>query len=852
VSILSNDPAPASRKEAALAYAARGWRVLPIEPRGKKPLANLVPHGCHDATTDTKMIKRWWTAHPDANVGIACGAESGLWVLDLDGLAGIAEFNKWAAEHGEPLPTRTVSTPGGGLHLFYCWPTDRAVGNRARIGGKPVDVRGTGGYIVAPPSVGPAGRAYTAEHDAPIADAPEWLLDRVAPLDPPPAPVPAPSPPPPSRPLHAAADLDRRIRAYLSACPPAVSGSGGHNQTYTVACALVHGFGLSAAEALAYLAEWNQTCTPPWSEKELTHKLGDAETKGSPPPGKHRGYLRDESPSVTPMTRMGHRAPAVPAPPPKRMIPTRPWRPFPIEALPRVAQALVIEGSAAIGVDPAFFAVPLLAILAGAVGNARRLRITKTWLEPSVIWSALVADSGDGKSPVLRTILAPIEAYQSDRFREHKERLVTFDADMLLHIKRLDEWKRDKRGTRPPIAPQAPTAERLLVGDVTIEKLLALLSENPRGLLLVLDELAGWWGGHDRYRNKGGVDVPAWLSLYDAGSATVDRQKGGTIHVQRGAVSVTGGIQPAVLARVLTAAHREAGLAARFLFVKPPTSPQLFSEAEIGEKTLGDYSDVLTRLRELPVDVDHDGGLRPIVLDLTPPAKAAWKEFHNPWAVTQHGSSGDIKAAMAKLKGIAARLALIHHVFTYASAGLDDRVPVGVESIQAGTDLAGWFLNETERVYTLLSESPEERELRRLSEKIEKHGGVISARELARSNNRRYRTVEDALVDMRRLADAGLGNLSIETPTAGGHAHPVFRLHDARRMTLDLGTEDADPAPLHDTRNADPSNSKETGASVVQSVRRAEDATETTTEPNTPAGKASVVQAGEDREVFRL
>jgi len=70
--------------------------------------------------------------------------------------------------------------------------------------------------------------------------------------------------------------LVERARRYLMKCPPAVSGQGGHNTTFRMACVLVHGFSLPAQDALTVLQEWNRTCQPPWSESELRHKVASA------------------------------------------------------------------------------------------------------------------------------------------------------------------------------------------------------------------------------------------------------------------------------------------------------------------------------------------------------------------------------------------------------------------------------------------------------------------------------------------------------------------------------------------------------------------------------------------------
>ena len=79
-----------------------------------------------------------------------------------------------------------------------------------------------------------------------------------------------------------------RARRYLLTLPPAVSGQRGHDTTFHAACVLVKGFGLDRETALGLLREFNQRCRPPWSEKELRHKVEDADRT---PDSRARGYL---------------------------------------------------------------------------------------------------------------------------------------------------------------------------------------------------------------------------------------------------------------------------------------------------------------------------------------------------------------------------------------------------------------------------------------------------------------------------------------------------------------------------------------------------------------------------------
>ncbi len=100
-----------------------------------------------------------------------------------------------------------------------------------------------------------------------------------------------------------------RARNYIDSIPGAVSGAGGHPTTFHVACVLVHGFALGEAESLGLMLQWNTTCEPPWSERELIHKLSDAGKASHATP---RGHLLGGN-AIPPPSRSGRIA-SVPSP----------------------------------------------------------------------------------------------------------------------------------------------------------------------------------------------------------------------------------------------------------------------------------------------------------------------------------------------------------------------------------------------------------------------------------------------------------------------------------------------------------------------------------------------------------
>jgi hypothetical protein len=166
--------------EAALGYAERGWTVFPLNPGGKTPLGKPAPHWREDASTDPEVIRAWWTAEPEGNIGLPTGGAFD--VLDVDGPEALERLEVWSVDRpGDDVEGPTVATPRG-WH-GYVAPTGR--GNAVNLGGLAgIDWRGRGGYVVAPPSVKEdggtwswmAGTPQDLGPDTPIIPAPDWVL----------------------------------------------------------------------------------------------------------------------------------------------------------------------------------------------------------------------------------------------------------------------------------------------------------------------------------------------------------------------------------------------------------------------------------------------------------------------------------------------------------------------------------------------------------------------------------------------------------------------------------------------------------------------------------------------------
>jgi hypothetical protein len=169
--------------EAARRYASKGLAVFPLRPRSKEPYGDdkffRTVGGYKCATRDPPLIDFWWGRQPEANIGIATGSVSGMWVLDLDDDDDEAWLRRQEAEHGA-LPPTVVAITGKGRHLYFRYPLGVDVRNIQDRDDFP-DVRGNGGYVLAPPSVHPSGRRYAWSVDSgdSFEDAPGWLIEAV-------------------------------------------------------------------------------------------------------------------------------------------------------------------------------------------------------------------------------------------------------------------------------------------------------------------------------------------------------------------------------------------------------------------------------------------------------------------------------------------------------------------------------------------------------------------------------------------------------------------------------------------------------------------------------------------------
>ena len=239
----------------ALKYANSGLSVFPIKPRGKKP---IYPGGYQIATTKEEQIREWWNKNPDANIGIATGKMSGgVFVLDVDineneGINGCESLKEWEDSNNVKIPETVNSITGrGGYHYFFH--SEREIKTRAGILSG-IDVRGEGGYVVAPPSVHENGNTYEWE----------WDLDDYDISD-------------ANDAVYALLDIKNESNSNNHFDMPEVISEGGRNdKLFRMACSLQsQKYSDEAIRAMIEI-ENKQRCKPPLEDKELDRIISNA------------------------------------------------------------------------------------------------------------------------------------------------------------------------------------------------------------------------------------------------------------------------------------------------------------------------------------------------------------------------------------------------------------------------------------------------------------------------------------------------------------------------------------------------------------------------------------------------
>ena len=458
---------------------------------------------------------------------------------------------------------------------------------------------------------------------------------------------------------------------------------------------------------------------------------------------------------------------------PVELPPPAPYVPPPLALLPSRLQEYIHAAAESLNVDDAFILLPKLSSLGTAIGNSRSILLKPGFIQPPVIWTAIIQRSGYLKSPAIEAGCFAVMEHEHELMRWNKQAQERYEND-------LTEWKAKKPSQRGA-KPDPPVFLTCAMDDLTIEALADILAVNPRGVLVAKDEISHWFASFDQYRSHGkGSDVSRWLSLHTAVHFALDRLTDKRhLRISQPRVCITGGIQPKVLRRVLTEDFFERGLPARFLFAFPSAGQIRWSEATIPDDLRNAVLELSEKIWLLQPELDDHGTPRPKLLGLDKDAKSEYVAFYNEcgeWAIAADENE---EAAWNKLSGYAARLALVGQVAHNPQA---ETVTGNV--MAAACDMARWFGKEAARIYAMLAETRQQREMRELIEFIERRCGAVYERDVMQSFTRLKNDKDGTARELDALVKAGIGKWE-PVDHGGGPGRPArkFRLLRASTST---------------------------------------------------------------------
>jgi hypothetical protein len=499
--------------------------------------------------------------------------------------------------------TATASTPSGGVHYYFNMV--EGIRNRGALG-EGVDLRGEGGFVLAPGSVMAAGKYQWLDLDAPgvphIADAPQWLLDLVVRKTAPPAGATCVAP---AFSQANSAYVEKAVQAELDETAAVPMGAGRNIRLNAAAFSLGTFVGADALpehEARSMLQDvargWGRDYKQCCKTIENGLKAGMLQPRDIPEPT-HQDIPTD--PHVVRRVIENAKAKAaepsaddaandnIPPPIENEAAPVDPWaeakRPsLPLGLLPGVIEDYALVLGTFMGVDPGGVAAAALTVCAAAIPDEIKIKVKRheDWFTAARLWVALVGNPSAKKSPIIAAVTKPLQSINDDLLDVYAAERAVYDALP-------KEKKPDAR---------VPLKTRVCLNDVTIEAAQEVLQDSPDGVLLIDDELSGWFGGMEKYAGaKGGAkDRSFWLKSYDGGGHVVDRIGRGIVKIPNLSVSLLGGIQPEPIRKVSESATDD-GLIQRL-------SPVVLGQAALGNDeafppVVARYRDLIFRLNKM-------------------------------------------------------------------------------------------------------------------------------------------------------------------------------------------------------------------------------------------------------------
>lgn len=722
----------------ALSLVRHGYSVIPVGA-GESGKAPLIPsweefssqrkNGEPGRNPTKEEVNRWWTDIPTAKLAIVGGWHN-LVAIDIDDLE-LAKQLKERFKNHAPL----VETPSGGLHIYV---QEEEQSRSGPLIPGVIDIKGAGGYFIAPPSPGYKKLNEVIEPLAIPTSARDYTTDLISGLG-----------------YEVKANKEQTVSAVYSSVKEIPSGS--RNETLASVAGTLRNRGLDEETIEAALQVINQKKSqPPLPEAEVS-KIAKSIARYEP-------STTDDWFSLLPFDEYD--------------LP-----PFPLEILPINIREWVQEEARATQTPPDLAGMLSLAVISTVSQRKLEVQIKQNYAEPLSIYSVTGLDPGNRKSAVFRDATKIIYEYEHAIAKEMKDAIAASRTRYEIMEQTLERAKKIAAKAKPEekelkireaeeiaieLAKMVPlVAPRYVVDDTTTEKLVSVMCEQDEHIAMLSAESDIHMVMAGRY-NRGEPNFNIYLKGHAGDPHRVDRM-GRQGNLQRPALTLALTVQPSVLKEFSkTPQFVDRGLLARILFSIPKSTvgARNIKQAPVSAAITAGYNNVITRLLEIPLERDKQGNIITHYLQFSPEARAVIDEYAIALEpqLGPYGELADIANWASKLVGAIGRLSALLHLGEYYLQEMPWLLPITDETVYKAIVLAEYLTEHAKAAHGYMNSDPIVEHAKYLVgwlRKLGKHS--LTKTELYRATHGKLKTIADLDPPLNLLTEHGYLRLK-ETP----------------------------------------------------------------------------------------
>ena len=358
---------------------------------------------------------------------------------------------------------------------------------------------------------------------------------------------------------------------------------------------------------------------------------------------------------------------------------------FPLEIFPQELQNYIINCSKTLNHSIDYMSSSLLFLTSIIVGNSLKIQVKRGWDEPASLWLSLVGKAGVGKTPSISSITFPLERLNNIEIKKYIEEAQKFEDYSNLN---------EKEKALASVVDK-PKKTQFIVNDITLEALVELHNENPNGIGVLKDELAGFFKDMNKYREGG--DKEHWLSSWTGKSINLNRKTAKSSFVENSFLPIMGGIQPGILDSFYTDENKDNGFLDRMLFSFPDLTIKPLSINEISQEQLDWYESYITTFYQSVkrnIKYNEGGSVESTIARFTPEAFQEYLRIDKDITAIQEGDdeAENMKSMLPKIKGYIVRFALLINTLASHSDKNVIRGEVGMDSLLKAEKLYKYFV----------------------------------------------------------------------------------------------------------------------------------------------------------------